>query len=154
MGHILGQFLSSSGPFFDQLIADLEKSTRHQSFDVDLVGELMTQVNGQLRQLGLIPGDILADEIRQALIAQYQQNQHEVAYQVFGESSDPKVRQHKLEIKLRESLIGYLSSYTYISLKYNYIMPSFQTKHEGMSGGLHTITIGFSGGARGVKRAY
>ncbi len=102
MGHILGQFLSSSGPFFDQLIADLEKSTRHQSFDVDLVGELMTQVNGQLRQLGLIPGDILADEIRQALIAQYQQNQHEVAYQVFGESSDPKVRQHKLEIKLRQ----------------------------------------------------
>ncbi len=60
----------------------------------------------------------------------------------------------KLEIKLRESLVDFLSLCSYVSLKYNYIMPSFQTKHEGMSGGLHTITIGFSGGARGVKRAY
>ncbi len=60
----------------------------------------------------------------------------------------------KLEIKLRQHIDVFFFSYSCISLKYNYIMPSFQTKHEGMSGGLHTITIGFSGGARWVKRAY
>ncbi len=60
----------------------------------------------------------------------------------------------KLEIKLGKKSHYAPVSYACISVKYNYVMPSFQTKHEGMSGGLHTITIGFGGVVRWLKRAY
>ncbi len=60
----------------------------------------------------------------------------------------------KLEIKLGKSSFYSPFSYSYISIRYNYIMPSFQRKYNGMLGNVHTITIGFGGILRDVKRVY
>ncbi len=60
----------------------------------------------------------------------------------------------KLEIKVGKHSFYSPFSYNYISVRYNYMMPSFQRKYDGMLGNLHTITIGFGGVLRDAKREY
>ncbi len=67
MSHLLGKIINSHGRFFDILIADLERATGQNGWDVDLVGQILTRSNLKIRQLGLIPGDIKAAELRPAL---------------------------------------------------------------------------------------
>ncbi len=43
-------------------------------------------------------------------------------------------------------------SYGFIRIRYEYCMPRFEEKYDGMTGDMHYITIGFGGVGRGVKR--
>lgn len=100
--HVLGQFLSSSGVFFDKMIADFERSTGDQAIDVNLIGEVLTQTNLRIRALRLEPGDTSAMEMYQALLARYTEDAAKVRYQLMSEDLD-------LDL-FRERLLECLSS--------------------------------------------
>ncbi len=85
MSHLLGKMLNSNGPFFDRLIDDLEKATGQNFADVDLIGQILTEVNAKMRQLNLEPGNTLPEEIKQALLAKYVTNNQQLEYQLFGD---------------------------------------------------------------------
>ena len=44
------------------------------------------------------------------------------------------------------------SSYSFLRIRYGYSIANFSKKYDGMSGGTHSITIGFGGISRGLKR--
>lgn len=88
MSHVLGQFLSSSGRYFDRLISDLERSTGNRGLDANLVGQVVTQANLKIRSLGLTPGDTLPEEMYQALINKFINDSQLVHYQLLGDNLD------------------------------------------------------------------
>lgn len=73
MNHKLGRLLNSSGKLFEMMIADLEGATGSAAVDVNLVGQILTQGNAKLRQLGFVDSDVTVTELRQALQQKYQQ---------------------------------------------------------------------------------
>ncbi len=88
MPKLLSQLLNSQGPLFDSLIADLEKATRNQFIDVDIVGKVMTKSNAKLRELGFVPGDILIEELRLGLLSKYKDTADTYRYAIVGENSN------------------------------------------------------------------
>ncbi len=94
MSHLLGKMLDSNGPYFDRLINDLENSTGGKFSDVDLIGQILTNVNHKIRQLNLEPGNTYSNELYQALLARYAIDNQKVNYRIFGD--DFSVNQIKI----------------------------------------------------------
>lgn len=88
MPKLLSQLLNSQGPLFDSLITDLERATRNQFIDVDIVGKVMTKSNAKLRELGFVPGDILIEELRFGLLSKYKDSVETYRYALVGENSN------------------------------------------------------------------
>ena len=101
MSSILNELISSSGPFFDSLMKSLETATRNQFIDVDLVGEIITKSNNKIRELKLTPGDILPEEIYQALLAKLAKDAKKVNYQIVGESIGVKSQNNQIRYCLK-----------------------------------------------------
>lgn len=64
-----------------------------------------------------------------------------------------------IDIKLGSSRIssakqGVRQDYTFLRLRYAYMMPQFENKYAGMSGNIHSITIGIGGFQRNIIREY
>lgn len=110
MSHILGQFLSSSGRYFDQLIESLEKATGNQARDAQLIGRVVTGANLKIRELGLTPGDTLPEEMYQALINKFINDSQVMHYQLLGDNVDFNFLNfqvaHQLNLIVNEPVFG------------------------------------------------
>lgn len=71
MSNLLGKLLRSEGSFFDGLINDLENASGKNYIDVDLIGQILTNLNQKIRELGLEPGDVFPEEFYQATMAKF-----------------------------------------------------------------------------------
>lgn len=61
-----------------------------------------------------------------------------------------------LDIKFGEKDYAFYpkSDFGFLRIRYGYSIPNFSKKYDGISGGLHYITVGFGVFMRGVKRVY